>query len=126
MESNAIASIEEVELFLKNVREKMEFHPTGIVFRPRDKNLDTLAALDIIPGHRNEVIRKLTAQNYMGGPKNDTEAPAKPNYYEFGVMIKNREVYIKLSTGLYGKPVDCMSFHIAERKIQYPLKDIKK
>lgn len=126
MENSSMASFDEVELFLKSVWEKMEFHPMGIVFRPRGKNLETLAALDIIPGHRNEVIKKLTARNYMGGSKNDTEEPGKPDYYEFGVMIKDKEVYIKLSAGLYGKPVDCMSFHIAERKIKYPLKEIKK
>ena len=121
-----MASFEEVEFFLKNVREKLQFHPIGIVFRPRNKNLDTLGILDIIPSYRNEVIKKLTARNLLGGPKKNEEDVTQPDYYEFGVIIKDKEIYIKISTGLPGKPADCMSFHIAEHKIKYPLKDTKK
>jgi len=50
----------------------------------------------------------------------------QPNYYEFGIMIKGHEVYIKMSIGLPDKPIDCMSFHIAEYSINYPIKQIKK
>jgi hypothetical protein len=43
-----------------------------------------------------------------------------PDFYEFGLSINDKEVYIKLSTGGENKRVDCMSFHIAEYKMNYP------
>lgn len=118
-----VATPEQVEDFLKLVREKIKVF--GAVYRPRDKNLETLAELDIFPALRDDYISKLTFKNYYTGPKNDTFDPKKPDYYEFGIEIKGVEVYIKLALNLPGKPVDCMSFHKAERKITYPLKDKK-
>lgn len=64
----------------------------------------------------------LTTVNYFSGPNKDTYDPEKPDYYEFGIKIKKKEVYIKISLGLANKRVDCMSFHIAEHQIVYPLK----
>lgn len=40
----------------------------------------------------------------------------------FGIDIKGKEVYIKLSKGLPNGPVICHSFHVAERKMKYPFK----
>lgn len=100
----------------------MDFNPVGIVYRPREKNADALALLEIAPGARNEIIKKLTAANYYGGPKTDTYNPNMPDYYEFGVMVKGHEIYIKLNMGLPNKPIDCMSFHVAEFPMTYPLK----
>ena len=120
-----MVSYEEIELFFKALREKLLFHPIGIVFRPRNKNLESLALLDIVPGTRNDIIKKLTALNYIRGPKNNSEDPKQPCYYEFGVMIKDNEMYIKISIGLINKPIDCMSFHIAEYEMNYPLKKQK-
>jgi len=51
--------LEEVELFLKAIKEKLRLHPIGIIFRNRNKNLATLAFLDIIPSYRNDIIKKL-------------------------------------------------------------------
>jgi len=42
-----MTSIKEVDLFLSALKEKLQFHPIGIVFRPRNKNLDTIALLPI-------------------------------------------------------------------------------
>ena len=117
-----MAPAEDVELFLKQIREKMDFNPVGVVYRPRTKNTDTLSLIEMIPGARNDVIKKLTAANYYDGPKTDTHNPKMPDYYEFGVMIKRYEIYIKLNMGLPNKPIDCMSFHVAEFAINYPLK----
>lgn len=109
----------DVELFLKEMRDKINIF--DVAFRPREKNMDSLATLDILPIDRIVYLKKLTADNYHSGPKPDNENPSSPHYYEFGVMIKGFEVYIKLSLGRPDKRVDCMSFHIAERKITYPL-----
>lgn len=112
-----MASIEEIEKFLYDIREKMRFF--DIVFRNREKNLRTLQILDLIPAERIEIIKALTYKNYYCGPKIDTEDPRMPDYFEFGVQIKGEPVYIKLNRGLPNKAVDCASFHIAERTITY-------
>jgi hypothetical protein len=93
----------------------------SIVFRPRDKNLKTLAELGITAGQRLEFIQELSSKNYVSGPNRDTFDQSLPDYYEFGLLIAGKEIYIKLSPGLPNKPVDCMSFHIAERKLKYHL-----
>ena len=63
----------------------------------------------------------LTFEDYYSAPK-DTYDSTKPDYYEFGIPVNKKEVYIKISLGLPNKMVDCMSFHIAEFPISYPLK----
>jgi hypothetical protein len=111
---------DQVELFLKEMREKMQI--LDIAFRPRTKNIDSLAEIDIVPIQRIEYLKKLTYRNYKSGPNKDTHDPNKPDYYEFGIEINGIEVYIKISIGLQGKRVDCMSFHKADAPIIYPLK----
>jgi hypothetical protein len=110
----------EVELFLHQLKDKIRVF--GVAFRPRGKNLDDLAILDITPTKRMEYLMNLRVENYYSGPKRDTYDSTKPDYYEFGVHIKGRDVYIKISPGLPNKMVDCMSFHIAEFPMSYPLK----
>lgn len=61
-------------------------------------------------------------ENYYSGPNTNAYEPSKPDYYEFGVYIHGNEVYIKISLGLPNKMIDCMSFHIAEFAMYYPLK----
>lgn len=113
-------SKEEVELFLHQLREKMQIF--DIVFRPRQTNMETLSELEILPIDRIKLIKQLTSNNYYAGPKNDTYDIAKPDYFEFGMIIKGIEVYIKISHGMPNKQIDCMSFHKAKHPIAYPLK----
>lgn len=115
-----MASKQEVELFIRELKDKIKVF--DIVFRPRDKNLDALAELDITPIKRKEYLMNLKAEDYYAGPKQDTHDTTKPNYYEFGIQIKGKEIYIKISLGPANKPVDCMSFHLAERPMNSPLK----
>ncbi len=65
---------------------------------------------------------KLTFEDYYAGPKPDTLNPNLPDYFEFGMIVKGVDVYIKISKGLENKPADCMSFHAAEFLMKYPLK----
>ena len=116
----AMGTQQEVELFLKDLTDKIKH--LEIAFRPRDKNLDALAELDITPVKRLEYLMNLKAEDYSSGPNKDTYDPTKPDYYEFGIQIKGREVYIKISLGLINKRVDCISFHPAEFLMKYPLK----
>lgn len=105
----------EVELFLMEFKAKINVF--GIVFRPRDKNLQTLAHLDISPMQRLEFIKNLKVEDCFSGPNKDTYDHLQRDYFEFGIEIDRQQVYIKLSLGLPNKAADCMSFHIAERPI---------
>jgi hypothetical protein len=105
----------EVELFLTALKVKINIF--GIVFRPREKNLQTLADLDISPTQRLVYIENLKVENCFSGPNKDTQDPLKPDYFEFGIEINSQHIYIKLSIGLPNRQIDCMSFHIAERPI---------
>jgi hypothetical protein len=116
-----MATKENVEAFLKEMRNKIKIF--DIAFRPRDKNLESLAEIDITPIKRIEYLKNLTYKNYYTGPNKDTHDTNRPEYFEFGMEINKVEVYIKISLGLPNKRVDCMSFHIAEKSITYPLKD---
>jgi len=40
----------------------------------------------------------------------------------FGTMIKGKEVYIKVSMGVENSQAVCISFHVAEFEMSYPLK----
>lgn len=117
-----MATKQQVELFLKDLTDKIRY--MDIAFRPRDKNLDALADLDITPVKRIEYLMNLKMEDYYSGPNKDTYDTSKPDYYEFGIQIKGKEVYIKISHGLPNKRVDCMSFHVAEYPMTYPLKTI--
>ena len=119
----AMATKDQVEHFLKDLRGKIQLF--DIAFRPRDKNLDFLAEADLRPIERIEYLKKLTYLNYKSGPNKDSHDPGKQDFYEFGIEIKDIEVYIKISLGLPKKRVDCMSFHKAEMQISYPLNDQK-
>ena len=117
-----MATKPEVEQFLRDLKEKIRFF--DISFRPRGKNLQALADLDITAARRLECIMNLKAEDYYAGPKNDTYDASLPDYYEFGIQVKGIDVYIKISKGLENKSADCLSFHPAEFPMTYPLKNI--
>lgn len=116
-----MADKNEVEKFLNELKEKIRVF--DIVFRPRDKQLEGLIEIGIMPDQRKELILNLKTENYCSGPNEDTFDPSKPNYYVFGIPMAHYEIYIKLSIGLPKKSVDCMSFHISDRKMKFPLKE---
>jgi hypothetical protein len=117
-----MATRQEIEHFLNELKDKIRFFE--ISFRPRDKNLQALADIDITAIKRLEYIMNLKAEDYYAGPKNDTYNAILPDYYEFGIQIKGVEVYIKINKGLANRSADCMSFHLAEFPITYPLKNV--
>ncbi|HEV2481645.1 MAG TPA: hypothetical protein VGS79_18370 [Puia sp.] len=115
-----MAEREEIVRFLAELKEKIRIFE--IAFRPRDKNLQALADLDITAARRLECIVNLKVEDYFAGPKRDTYNTTLPDYYEFGIRVKGVEIYIKITKGLKNKPADCMSFHPAEFSITYPFK----
>ena len=88
----------EVTAFLKDFKTKMEIW--DILFRDeRGKNAQALAALEIRPIERKTILENLTAKDYSQGP-----------------------IDIKITLGALGTSVICISFHLAEHKMHYPLK----
>ena len=119
-DGEGVASIEEVEKFLHRMKEKIRVF--GIIYRDdRGKNMQTLATLEITPMFRDKVILKLRVEDYSEGPLIDSIN----NFGElwvFGKDVKNNEVYIKISLDA-GTNALCISFHIAEYKMQFPYKN---
>lgn len=110
---------EHVELFLTNFKEKMKIW--DVLFRDdRGKNLLTLTQLEIRPIDRKKILEDLETKDYSEGPLEEILYKGA-DMWVFGRKIKNKEVYIKISMGM-GTGVICISFHIAEHKMKYPLK----
>ena len=119
--TNIMATKEQVEDFLKRLKEKIKVF--DIIFRDdRGKNLQTLATLEITPTYRKQVILNIEAEDYSDGPIVDT-LNKMGEMWVFGKDVKGHEVYIKITLGLPNSSTICISFHIAEHPMSYPLKN---
>lgn len=113
-------SEKEIESFLNLFKEKMKIQE--VLFRDeRGKNAQALLDLEIRPVEREEILASLKIKEYCTGPIKDTLYNGS-DLWVFGRIIKKKEVYIKISMGFPGSGVICISFHIAERKLKFPLK----
>jgi len=111
---------EEVDYFLRDFRYKMKIW--DILFRDdRGKNAQALVDLELRPVERITVLENLTSIDYSQGPLDDV-VYGVAQMWVFGTLIKKKEVYIKISLGRKGSNVLCISFHLAEHKMNYPLK----
>ena len=114
---------ENVEAFLNQFHQKLKVF--SIIFRDdRGKNAQTLADLEITPKYRETVIKEIKTEDYSQGPIIDT-LNSMGEMWVFGKDVKGQEVYIKISLGQSNSQTICISFHIAEYKIKYPLKGEK-
>ena len=111
-------TIDDVSAFLSDFFTKFDIY--DIIFERRDKNDQALLDLEITPSQRKEIIKKIKPENYLSGPNPDCNDTSRPDYWEFGIKIKNNYVYIKINIGNKSKPVICISFHIAEHKMKFP------
>jgi hypothetical protein len=115
-----MVTTEEVQRFLLNFKEKVKIY--DVVFRDdRGKNLQTLADLDITPKYRKDIIMKLKVQDYSEGPIIDA-LNKFGEMWVFGKDVKGQDIYIKIMMGLPNSSTICISFHIAEHKMNYPFK----
>jgi hypothetical protein len=92
-----------------------------ISFWNRDKNLQTLARLGITYEHRIEILQSLLPRNFSHIL--DPEPGRHESCWIFGVWEQSVEIYIKLKiveTGPGGEQAVCVSFHEAERPLEYP------
>lgn len=115
-----MANQEQVRTFLRDFSIKMNVW--DVLFRDdRGKNALTLADLELRPVDRKKVLEQLTVQDYAQGPLIET-LYGGADMWVFGKLVKQHEVYIKITMGFAGSSVICISFHIAEHPMQYPFK----
>lgn len=115
--------IETVKKFL--VEFKIKAKTFGLRFRiDRQKNMQGLLDFEIQASEREQIVMDLEGEDYYKGPREDNQGDLE-ELWEFGKTVKQKEAYIKISKGLPGKNPVCVSFHKAERKINYPLKKKK-
>lgn len=111
---------DDVQNFLNQFFTK--FQVFGIIFRDdRGKNKEAITQLEIQPSYREVVIKSLKPIDYIQGPIID-ELNNMGEMWVFGKDVKNREVYIKINLGYSNSQTICISFHIAEQKLNYPFK----
>jgi hypothetical protein len=109
-----------IEKFLRDFKYKKKVYQ--ILFRDdRGKNQQTLLDLEITSKKREEIIDSIDVKDYVDGPQKDL-LYAGADMWVFGKQVKGQDVYIKISMGVPGSSVICISFHIAERTLSYPFK----
>jgi hypothetical protein len=109
-----------VHQFLQDFHSKLSIW--SVAFRDdRGKNMQTLLDLDITPIYREGILKELRTEDYSEGPIEE-KLHGNSSMWVFGKLVKSREVYIKISLGLSGLQVICVSFHIAEYVMKYPFK----
>lgn len=110
----------EVARFLKNFKEKMKFW--DVLFRDdRGKNAQALVDLELRPTDRKAILEALETSDYSEGPLPEI-LYGTADMWVFGKTVKKKEVYIKITMGVMGSSVICISFHLAQHKMNYPLK----
>lgn len=116
-----MATKKDVLEYLKELKVKIRIF--GLVFLDeRGKNYQTLLDLEITPNERKKIIKELIPEDYSEGPLEEKMHGILPMWV-FGKMVKQKEVYIKISQGKSNQNAVCISFHIAEYPMKYPLKD---
>lgn len=114
----------EIQAFLADFQAKLSVW--GVVFRDdRGKNTQALLDLDITRDERISLLKKLVIEDYSEGPLEE-KLHGGQDMWVFGKEMKNKELYIKISLGVNGSKVICISFHVAEHKMNYPLKTLEK
>jgi len=119
-----MATRDEIYAFLELFHQKMRVF--NILFRDdRQKNTQTLATLGITAIDKRTILEQLCAEDYCEGPLQDTLYKGS-DMWVFGKEVKQNEVYIKISIGHPQSSVICISFHIAEHPMIFPLKGVSK
>jgi len=115
-----MSSETEVSAFLKDFKEKMKFW--DVLFRDdRGKNAQALVDLELRPIERKTILEALQTKDYSEGPLAEI-LYGGADMWVFGKTIKKKEVYIKITMGAMSSSVICISFHLAQHKMNYPLK----
>ena len=109
-----------VATFLKDFKEKMKFW--DVLFRDdRGKNAQAMIDLELRPIERKAILEALETKDYSEGPLEE-KLYGGADMWVFGKTVKKKEVYIKITMGAMSSSVICISFHLAQYKMNYPLK----
>ncbi len=94
-----------------------------VLFVPRDKNIEGLAALQLTQAAALGIIRTLTHTDYCRGPQEDRDRPGQECWI-FGVAVGPQAAYIKLvieSLPRGRERLKVLSFHPADFPLTFPL-----
>jgi len=102
----------------------------GLDVIPRKENLELLAATGVLTEQlRRDVILGLSATDYCDGPLANEVPGHKGGIWIFGASVGGEETYIKLTiepvkdeNGAIVKLAKCLSFHPADRVLEYPFR----
>jgi len=109
-----------VTSFLKDFKEKLRFR--DVLFRDdRGKNAQAMVDLELRPIERKAILEALETKDYSEGPLEE-KLYGGADMWVFGKTVKKKEVYIKITMGAISSSVICISFHLAQHKMNYPLK----
>jgi len=93
-----------------------------VLFRDdRGKNTQALVDLEIRPIERKAILNAIETRDYSEGPLEE-KMYGGADMWVFGKIVKQKEVYIKITIGPMGSSVIYISFHLAQHKMNYPLK----
>lgn len=126
--SETLSTIEEIDAFLKEFKEKAKIF--GISYNiEKEENLQTQLDLELFGDKRDKYILKLRAVDYCKGPEpNDYDHDDGPVWI-FGIGIRKNgkgkkipiyiKIYISKASGTF-----CISFHVAKYELHFPYKTI--
>ncbi len=77
--------------------------------------------LELRPVDRKAILVELETKDYSEGPLEE-KLYGGSDIWVFGKAVKKKEVYIKITMGAMGSSVICISFHLAQHKMNFPLK----
>lgn len=115
---------DEVVSFLRQFKRAALGPPERLEIWSAIKNVDGMLQLGINAVMRNDFLIQLTPEDYCEGPKDDDDSSRGGEVWIFGMTIGDQEVYIKLKV-VGEEPFDtaiCLSFHPAERPLNYPFR----
>ena len=115
-----MATEKEVAAFLSEFKTKMKLW--NVLYRDdRGKNAQALVDLELRPIERKVILEQLIPTDFSEGPLKE-KLYGGADMWVFGKIIKKKEVYIKITLGAFSSSVICISFHLAEHPMEYPLK----
>ena len=90
----------------------------------RGKNLETLTELGLTIQDCKDIIISLAVEDCCKQPEDDRDEVRGGSVWFFGKSVGGHDIYIKLKLVDRGekKLAQCLSFHIADHPLQYPLK----
>jgi len=106
----------QVTLFLRLFKETAL---QQFVFAERDTTLSTVATLGITLKQAQECVLGICEKDYYRGPFKD-QSPRGGEYWEFGVSVDGREVFVKLKVDTVNAVAVCFSFHFPDSPMVYP------